>query len=116
MTTPKKVKSICVPLDPDDCGSVISGYVRFPELTQNAYGKRLWSMQHGAEISLSDCSRVIKWQMSDTDGYNLAKLDLAIGALMKMREFMLQAQKDVERMEAEMKARNKILDPKGSES
>jgi hypothetical protein len=107
---PKKVKTVCVPLDPDDCGSVIHGYVRFPELYRTHYGKKLWEIESGASLSLSDCNRVIQWALTDT-GFNIEKLDNAIGALQKMRKHMVKAQAELEKLKAEKRARNLALDP-----
>ena len=33
------IKSVCVPLDPDDVGSMISGYVNFPEIKEYEHTK-----------------------------------------------------------------------------
>lgn len=105
-----KVKSVCVPIDPDDCGSMISGYVRYPELKQRDYGKSTWYMENSASVSLSDCSRVINWDLSSERGkYNLVKLDRAITALTKLREHAALAQEAADRLKKEMAARNKLL-------
>lgn len=110
MAQPKKVKSVCIPLDPDDCGSVIHGYVRFPELYRRNYGGKEWDVEYGASISLSDCNRVIQWALTgDDEQFNIAKLDVAISALTKMREFMVQAQAEYNRLDKEAKERNKDL-------
>jgi hypothetical protein len=114
MNYPKKVKSICVPLDPDDCGSVISGYVRYPELYRYSHGLKLWSVNHGASVTLSDCNRVIQWSLSD-DGYNFAKIDAAISALTKLRQYMVEAEADLKRAREEKKERNIKLDPKSED-
>jgi hypothetical protein len=112
-----KVKSVCVPLDPDDCGSVISGYVRYPELIQKDYGKKLWYINTSASASLSDCSRVIQWSLSGSGGteYNTVKIDRAIEALQKLRKHCVKAQAEFDAMEKERKARNLILDPDNNE-
>jgi len=108
---PKTVKSICVPLDPDECGSVISGYVRFPELERDTYGKiKKWSVNWGATVSLSDCNRVINWNLTDKE-YDIAKLDRAISALGQLREFMVEAQADLNKLNAKRKRMNLALDP-----
>lgn len=112
-----KVKSVCIPLDPDDCGSVISGFVRYPEMIQKDYGKKLWYINTGGAVSLSDCSRVIQWQLNghnDTE-YNTVKIDRAIKALKKLRKYCVEAQAEFEKMEADRKARNMILDPDNKE-
>lgn len=115
MATPRKVKTVCVPIDPDDCGSVISGYVRFPELYQTSYNKKLWEINSGANMTLSDCNRVISWGLNDSDEFNIDKLDNAIGALMKMREHMVAAQAELVKAKKERKARNLILDPNSND-
>jgi hypothetical protein len=115
MATPKKVKTVCLPIDPDDCGSVIHGYVRFPELYQTSYGKKLWEINSGASLSLSDCNRVIQWGLSDSDEFNIDKLDCAISALMKMREHMVAAQAEMVKVKKERKTRNLILDPNNND-
>lgn len=110
--TPKKVKSVCVPLDPDDCGSVIHGYVRFPELYQRDYGKKHWEVEYSSSVSLSDCNRVISWNLNGDDGsFNIAKLDTAIGALTELRKFMVEANAEIKKLEKERVRRNKELDP-----
>lgn len=109
---PKKVKTVCVPLDPDDCGSVIHGYVRFPELYRTHYGKKLWDIEQSASISLSDCNRVIQWSLSGgSEGFNIEKLDNAIGALQKMRKHMVKAQAELESLKSEKRTRNIAIDP-----
>jgi hypothetical protein len=108
--TPKKVKTVCVPLDPDDCGSVVHGYVRYPELYRTHYGKKFWEIEQGASVSLSDCNRVIQWSLTDT-GFNIEKIDTAIGALQKMRKHMVKAQAELEKLKIEKRARNIELDP-----
>lgn len=117
MAQPKKVKSVCVPLDPDDCGSVIHGYVRFPELVRKHYGSKDWYVECGASLSLSDCNRIIQWAMTDgnddAEQFNVAKLDVAIGALTKFREYMAQANAEYKRLEKEAKERNKGLSSEG---
>jgi hypothetical protein len=90
---------------------VISGYVRFPELEREAYGKiKKWHVNWSANISLSDCNRVIQWQLTDNE-YNIAKLDRAINALSKMREFMVEAQAELTKLNAKKKKMNLALDP-----
>jgi hypothetical protein len=114
--TPKKVKSVCIPLDPDDCGSVIHGYVRFPELTQRNYGKRKWDVEYGASVSLSDCNRVIQWAMTDDDNnYHIEKLDIAISALTELRKFMSEANVELKKARKEAKRLNLIIDPTDAE-
>lgn len=108
---PKKIKTVCVPLDPDDCGSVIHGYVRFPELYQRNYGKKLWEMEYNATVSLSDCNRVINWSLNGTDELNIEKLDRAISALTDLRKFMVEATTEVKKLEKERIRLNKALDP-----
>lgn len=110
MSQPKKVKSVCVPIDPDDCGSVISGYVRFPELYRTHYGKKLWDVNWGASITLSDCNRVIQWDLTG-NAYNIAKLDAAINALTKMRALMCDAQNELAETKGEKNRLNKVIDP-----
>lgn len=112
---PKKVKSICVPLDPDDCGSVIHGYVRFPELYQRDYGKKLWAVEYTATISLSDCNRVIQWGLDGNHEFNIEKIDTAISALTEMRKFMVEANIQIKKLEKEKKRLNKEIDPTGTE-
>lgn len=112
MAYPKKVKTVCIPLDPDDCGSVISGYVRFPELYRYSHGKKFWSVNWGASVSLSDCNRVIQWSLQgDNDTYNFSKIDAAISALTKLRQHMVDAQEELVRMKKEKKERNLAIDP-----
>jgi hypothetical protein len=110
---PKKVKTVCVPLDPDDCGSVIHGYVRFPELVQRNYGKKVWETEHQASVSLSDCNRVIQWSLTDDgDGnFNIDKLDIAIAALTDMRKFMAEANAELKKLNKERARLNKAIDP-----
>jgi len=110
--TPKKVKSVCVPLDPDDCGSVIHGYVRFPELVQRNYNKNLWQIEKSASVSLSDCNRIIQWDLSDDgdDNFNLDKLDVAIATLTDLRKFMSEANVEYKKMKKERKRLNLALD------
>lgn len=105
-----KIKSVCEPLDPDDCGSVISGYVRYPQLIQQDYGSRKWYVQHAASVTLSDCNRVIQWGLTD-DNYNVVKIDRAISALTKLREYCVSANEELARLRKEKKARNLALDP-----
>lgn len=111
MAQPKKIQSVCIPLDPDDCGSVIHGYVRYPELTQRNYGKKLWDIEFSASLSLSDCNRVINWNMNSGDEFNVAKLDVAISALTEFRKFMVEANAEIQRVEKERAKLNKELDP-----
>ena len=106
---PKKVKSICLPLDPDDCGSVISGFVRFPESVQRNYGKKLWDVEYGASLSLTDCNRVIQWSFGGDDGFDIEKLDTAISALTEFRRYMAEAQTEYKKVQKENKVRNKAL-------
>ena len=110
--TPKKIKSVCIPLDPDDCGSVIHGYVRFPELVQRNYGKKLWDVEYTATVSLSDCNRVIQWALTDDDNmYHIDKIDIAIGALTELRKYMNEANVELKKLRKELKRRNLELDP-----
>ena len=104
-----KVKSVCVPLDPDDCGSMISGYVRYPDLKRNNYGKKSWFVESSASVSLTDCNRVINWDLGNGEEYYLVKLDRAITALTKLREHAALAQEAADRLKKEMAARNKLL-------
>ena len=114
--TPKLIKSICVPLDPDDCGSVVHGYVRFPELVQRNYGKKLWDVEFTATVSLSDCNRVIQWALTNDDGmYHIEKLDTAIGALTEMRKYLHEANVELKKMRKEVKRLNLVLDPEGKD-
>jgi hypothetical protein len=114
--TPKKIKSVCIPLDPDDCGSVIHGYVRFPELVQRNYGKKLWDVEYSASVSLSDCNRVIQWAMTDDDNmFNIDKLDTAIGALSELRKFMSEANAELKKARKEVKRLNLIIDPENKD-
>jgi hypothetical protein len=111
-----KVKSVCVPLDPDDCGSVISGYVRYPELKQYTHGKKFWRIENSASVSLSDCNRVIQWSLDcsdegDTPGFNAVKLDRAITALMKLREYCFEANEAYKEAHKTMRERNLAIDP-----
>lgn len=110
--TPKKVKSVCIPLDPDDCGSVIHGYVRYPELYQRNHGKKKWDVEFSATVSLSDCNRVIQWALTDDDNmYHTDKLDIAIGALTELRKFMSEGNAELKKLRKEAKRLNLILDP-----
>ena len=104
---PKKVKSVCVPLNPDDCGSVVSGYVRFPELSKCEYDKGKWSVNYTASVSLSDCSKVINWHLTNDEGFDFDKLGRAIDALEKLRDYMIKAQLSFNKLNAEKEARNK---------
>jgi len=113
--TPKKVKTVCIPLDPDDCGSVIHGYVRFPELYQRNHGQKLWDIEFSASVSLSDCNRVIQWAMTESDEFNLAKLDTAIAALTDLRKYMAEANAEIKKMEKERRKLNKAIDPNWNE-
>ena len=114
--TPKKIKSVCIPLDPDDCGSVIHGYVRFPELVQRNYGKKLWDVEYTATVSLSDCNRVIQWALTDDDNmYHIDKIDIAIGALTELRKYMSEANAELKKARKECKRRNLELDPTHTE-
>jgi hypothetical protein len=106
-----KIESICAPLDPDDCGSTISGYVRYPELLQQDYGEKKWYTTHTAAVSLSDCSRVIQWGLGESDGYNIEKIDRAITALSKLREYCVAAEEELTKLRKEKKARNLALNP-----
>lgn len=114
MAYPKKVKTVCIPLDPDDCGSVISGYVRYPELERYSHGQKFWHVNFGASVTLSDCNRVIQWSLCDED-YNFAKIDAAISALTKIRQYMVDAQAELKRARAEKKERNIKIDPKSED-
>lgn len=106
--TPEKVESICVPLDPDDCGSVISGFVRFPEIDSYIHGAKEQYISFSANISLSDCQRVIGWCFSTDEGYNLEKMDRAIAAMMEMRKFMSEAENQRKRLQVKVDAYNKV--------
>jgi hypothetical protein len=108
------IKSVCVPLDPDDCGSTISGYVRYPEILQRDYGDRKWYINYTASVSLSDCSRVIQWGLSDGGNYNIEKLDRAISALSKLREYCVAANVELVKLRKEKKVRNLALNPNDS--
>lgn len=114
---PKRVETVCLPLDPDDCGSVVHGYVRFPELYRVNYGKKLWDIEYSANISLSDCNRIIQWGLSggEKDAFNVAKIDRAISALTKMREHMVEAQEEMKKTRQELRERNLALDPEWKE-
>jgi len=109
MTTPEKVKTVCIPLDPDGCGSVISGYVRYPEIETYSHGKKEQFIEYGANMSLSDCSRVIQWGLTDNDAFHLEKLDRAISALMELRKYMGEAEAQRKKMEFKVKAHNATL-------
>ena len=104
-----KVKSVCVPIDPDDCGSTISGYVRYPELNRHNYGKKTWFVEGSASVSLSDCNRVINWDLGGGEKYSLVKLDRAITALTKLREYVALAQEAADKLKKEAEASNKAL-------
>ena len=106
---PKKVKTVCLPLDPDECGSVISGYVRFPEAYRANYGKKLWEVEYGASLSLSDCNRVIQWNFGSDREYDIEKLDTAISALTEFRRYLAEAQTEMKKIQKENKAKNKEL-------
>jgi hypothetical protein len=109
MSSPDKVKTVCVPLDPDDCGSVISGYVRYPEIDTYSHGKREQYVEYNANMSLSDCSRVIQWSLTGNEEFNLDKLDRAISALMELRKYMAEAEALRKKMTVKVKAYNKTL-------
>jgi hypothetical protein len=112
MSSPDKVKSVCIPLDPDDCGSVISGFVRYPEIETYSHGKKEQYIEYGASLALSDCSRVINWSLSAENSYDLDKLDRAIAALMEMRKNMSEAETLRKKLMIKVKAHNKIVNPK----
>jgi len=107
--TPEKVKTVCVALDPDDCGSVISGYVRYPEVGSYDHGKKEQFVEYGASMALSDCSRVIQWGLTDNDAFHLEKLDRAISALTEIRKYMAEAEALRKKMQAKVKAHNATL-------
>ena len=111
-----KVKSVCIPLDPDDCGSVISGYVHYPEVCQRDYGSQKEYINFDAKISLSDCSKVINWSFySDAKegGYNLAKIDRVIAALTELKGYMVAAQHEYVELKREVDARNEAKKKEG---
>ena len=110
MSTPAKVKTVCVPLDPDDCGSVISGYVRYPEINKETYGrKKEQYLDFGANLSLSDCSRVIGWNFSRNEEFNLDKIDRVICALLDYRTYLEEAEEQRKILKVEVEAYNKDL-------
>lgn len=88
-------------LDPDECGSVIQWHVRTTAQAPNApdYPKNGTAGVSG-EIVLSDCSRLIRWSLSDPEP--LAKLDRAIGCLRTARRALSAA------LRAEKKARKQL--------
>ena len=111
-----KVKSVCVPLDPDDCGSVISGYVRYPEVDQRDWDSQKEYINYDAKISLSDCSKVINWSFyldEKYGGYNLAKIDRAIAALTELRWYMDAAQHEYLELKKAVDARNEAKKKEG---
>jgi hypothetical protein len=112
--TPNKLKSICVPLDPDDCGSSISGWVRYPEIDdeRGKHNKKQY-LNYSADLSLSDCSRVITWSFSNSrDGFDLEKIDRAIGALMTFRQYMEGAEVLRKKLATGVEEHNKLIDEK----
>ena len=109
MAKPKKVKSVCVPLDPDECGSTISGVVRFPEIERNNYGKKRHFVRCGASVSLSDCSRVVTWSLTDIHRFDIEKIDRAIGALTRLREYLVEAEARRLVLDTEVKTKNDEL-------
>lgn len=114
---PKNVKSICIALDPDNCDSTISGYVRFPQLEKCDWyeDSDKWHVNYAASISLSDCDKVINWVLTGGKGFRIDKINNAIIALVRLRRFMIDAQVEYTEKVAEQKARNKVLKSKKQE-
>lgn len=109
MATPEKIETVLVALDPDDCGSVISGYVRYPEIETYSHGKKEQYVEYGAEASLSDCNRWIRWSLTDNDEYHFTKIDNAISALTELRKHMARAEALRKKLDVKVKAYNKTL-------
>ncbi len=95
-------------LDPDECGSVIQWHVRTTAQAPNApdYPKK-GSSDISGEIVLSDCSRIIRWSLGDSEP--LAKLDRAIACLRQTRAAVAAA------LSAEKKARKRLGITNGDE-
>jgi len=106
----KKVKTVCVPIDVDSCSSTISGYVRYPDIEASHYATDRVHLHADAQVSLSDCNRVITWDLC-SHGYALEKIDRAIAALSKLRKHMALAQVLYVELEAEVEKRNKGKKP-----
>jgi hypothetical protein len=95
---------------------VIHGYVRYPELSQRNYGKKVWEVEFGATVSLSDCNRIIQWGLTDDDNmYHIDKLDIAIGALTELRKYMSEANAELKKLRKEAKRLNLVIDPEHTE-
>jgi hypothetical protein len=90
MATRKSTKKLyateATRLDPMHCGSEISYSIYS---IARSRGKYLY-----ADIHLSDCSRKIQWDFSNTE-YGLAKMDKIIGILENFRENFKIAKKDL---------------------
>lgn len=101
-----------MPLAPDDCESVICGYVRFPELYQNPDGKKYWYLNYSAAVSLTDCHRQIQWNLldHDEDSFNIAKLDTAIRALNTLRDYLVKASVELDECKKKKKEWNSAID------
>ena len=105
------IKSVCVPLDPDDVGSMISGYVNFPEIKEYEHNKTQ-HLNYSANLALSDCSRVINWNFIESDGlgFNIEKIDNVIGVLMTFRQYMKEADTLYKRLSKSVKEHNDLIE------
>lgn len=68
-------------LDPLNCGSLI------------VYKVQKSSSYFEAEVTLSDCNRMVNWQFDETPE-SLDKVDEAIGMLMQFRKDLVKGQKE----------------------
>lgn len=95
-------------LDPEECGSVIQWHVRATAQAPNDpdYPKKGTASVDG-DIVLSDCSRMIRWSLSDPNP--LVKLDRAIACLRAARAAVAKAERE------ESRARKRLNITQGDE-
>lgn len=97
--------SVCVAIDPDNCGSSVMGYV-YKATSYKSYAGRK-DVRAGGKVVLSDCGRTITWDIGETRDGSVAKLNRAIKALEVLRDAAERELPKARKLQQEAKTYNK---------
>ena len=100
-----KKKLIATFVDPQDCDSTIVGMVG-PASLEKYHKDQPWEVYASGSLRLSDCTRTIGWDITNSKGYNIHKIDRAIDALDRIREYMILQQRKFDMLQEIAKERN----------
>jgi len=102
----KLAASVCVAIDPDNCGSSVMGYV-YKATSYKSYENRR-SVRSGGKVILTDCGRSITWDIDDGQE-GVAKLNNAIKALTALRDAARRELPKARALHKEVAAHNRAL-------